>query len=212
MLAKVSHGVLASCILQESAACSLLQGQKATMTCGRVIEAAAAQGCNLSVEQQSDSRSAPAVAHITMGQPTSTCCRVLHPSSVASGSSCQLQKQVAMWLPVVQQQERRPGGQERQQAATRQPFELAAQYIALAHTLQPGKDIYKRSLQVIAVIIPVQSPLPLPLLPCTPRLGARSTQRLPVRRMAAAARPFLLVGRHSARAACWDNFVHITVL
>lgn len=41
-----------------------------------------------------------------------------------------------------------PGGRERGEAAVRAAFRLAAQYIALAQALQPGKEVYRKSLQV----------------------------------------------------------------
>lgn len=40
------------------------------------------------------------------------------------------------------------GDKERGQASVRAAFRLAAQYIALAQALQPGKDVYCKSLQV----------------------------------------------------------------
>ena len=40
-----------------------------------------------------------------------------------------------------------PGEKGRGEASVRAAFRLAAQYIALAQALQPGKDVYRKSLQ-----------------------------------------------------------------
>lgn len=41
------------------------------------------------------------------------------------------------------------------EAVAQQLFGLAAQYILLAHALQPGKDVYKKSLRVIKPLLPL---------------------------------------------------------
>ena len=41
------------------------------------------------------------------------------------------------------------------EAAAQQLFGLAAQYILMAHALQPSKDIYKKSLHVIKPLLPL---------------------------------------------------------
>jgi len=52
-----------------------------------------------------------------------------------------------------------------------QLFALAAQYILLAHTLQPGKEVYRKSLQVIKPLLPLphlRSSFLAAAVPCTP--------------------------------------------
>ena len=58
------------------------------------------------------------------------------------------------------------------EAVAQQLFGLAAQYILLAHALQPGKEVYKKSLHVIRPL------LPLPLLRSGPltALALQDTQ------------------------------------
>ena len=55
-------------------------------------------------------------------------------------------------------------------------FSLAAQYIALAYALQPGKDVYAKSIQARGLQCFPESSNPL-------RLGLQSLLTLPVRVM-----------------------------
>lgn len=41
------------------------------------------------------------------------------------------------------------------EAVAQQLFGLAAQYILLAHALQPGKEVYQKSLNVIKPLLPL---------------------------------------------------------
>lgn len=49
-------------------------------------------------------------------------------------------------------QHHRQGALQRAEAAVDSTFQLAAQYIALAQALQPGKEVYRTSLQASAPI------------------------------------------------------------
>lgn len=43
--------------------------------------------------------------------------------------------------------------EQRQEALIRHAFAMAAQYIALAQVLQPGRDVYQRSLSVRPLLV-----------------------------------------------------------
>ena len=56
---------------------------------------------------------------------------------------------------VLLQEAAAPGVEEVSEAVLRRTFSLAAQYILLSYVLQPAKDVYSKSLQVIKQLLPL---------------------------------------------------------
>ncbi|KAK9806699.1 hypothetical protein WJX73_010014 [Symbiochloris irregularis] len=70
--------------------------------------------------------------------------------------ACQLQHSAQQHLSSQLTQDAEAHAQEKaQEALIRSTFALAAQYIVLAHVLQPGREVYQRSLGVVQPLLPL---------------------------------------------------------
>jgi len=87
------------------------------------------------------------------------------------------------------------------EAAGERLFRLAAQYIALAAALQPGKEVYRRSLGVVRELLPRPALRAGALLAADPAAaGTCHERRAPAARPPAEARPARALGRAATPA------------